>query len=303
VLAVAIATAAPGLQPELYERFAGETADADPLVRATALVFAAACAGPRAEEFARLGIALAQADAAAVPAVAAALALLPMETDLASRLFFAGAALALFAGGVALPLVAAAARHFGPEPDLCRAVSPEAVAALSAITGLDWATEAAYAAVSVIAVFAESGEEATIAEFIASRTEEPLARVAALVVGGQLAAATEVDFGEKALAVGACTLNLLTVLPTPSLVKFAIALGERKPSVFAGVNVLGAKVGAELLKSVSNALLTTRLALASRGERRFAPLPPVLAPLVEPEAQPLRISHEQAMGLIAALFP
>jgi hypothetical protein len=221
-------------------------------------------------------------------------------------LFLAGAVLALSAGTAGLPLLAAAARRLqgglegAPEP---------IVAALSHVTGLDWAGQPIHAGLVLLATTAEAGDERFVAEYLSGGTGDVLARVVGLAVngggdgggGGEAGAEVAVDCGEGALEVAMCALCLLRVMPSGELLRYAIAACQRKPSTFAGINVLQGEFGEQLLRSVPSTPLASQLEIAASQEGGSQPLPAILRTFVDVNAEPVRLSAQDAALVLAEL--
>jgi hypothetical protein len=303
VSAIRAVTSGGDADSALYERFQPDTEEGDPALRATGLLFTGAYAGEEeAEDFTRSALALVGNDLSNGPAVAYALALIPMEEAFAPRLFFVGALLALLTGGAALPLIASAVRQLGrsnPTDD----VPSEVIQALTNITGLDWEGSPIYAGLVFLAAFAEAEDGPSVAEFLAGGTKEKLASVYGLITGGDVTKALKINFEARSVEVGICVLGLLRAFPSPQLVEYAIGLCRKRPSPLAGIKVLGSPFGQELLSSVAQPALAHQLAVTAEREGSKAALPPVLAELLKEDGKRLRIPLEQAAPLFEALLP
>jgi hypothetical protein len=299
--AASAAAAESALRAEVFKRFREDALDesADAAVRASGLLFAAAFSGQRAQEIAAVAVARAPAEAAVA---AAALAQIPMDTALAARLFVAGAALALFAGSDALPLLAAAARQIGAAPEIGRFVPQEVMAKLQSRTGLDWDGEPVYAAVVLFAVLADEGEEPTVADFVATGRDDPMERMIGLVIEGDGKEVAMAEFGEKTAAALACALSLLRVVKSEELLEFVITLAEKRPEVLAGLKIWKGPIGSQIMKAVSDVKLTALFAEAMAHEAEKVKLPTVLAPLFDSQLDPVRISNEEIAQFLEPLF-
>jgi hypothetical protein len=164
-----------------------------------------------------------------------------MWKSLESKMFFVGICLALFLRDwTTLPLLAAEIRRFGSDPDVCQAVQAELVEYVATCSGLDVAHDATFLALLVIAVDMTTDDEATVSEFLSSRTINPFAKVFSLLAKCNAPAKLqEFDFQAKVVSVGGAVLSVLRVLPKPDLVQFAISLFARKTPVFTDISILG----------------------------------------------------------------
>jgi hypothetical protein len=242
-----------------------------------------------------------------VAAIAFAIASLPMGKALASKMFFVGICLTLFLrDGTTLPLLAAAIRQFGSDPDVCQAVQAELVEYIATCSGLDIAHDATFSALLLMAVDMTADDEAAITEFLASGTTDPLAKVFSLVTKGDaLAELREFDFQAKVANVGVAVLSVLRVLPKPDLVQFAISLFARKPPVFTDIPILGGEFGVELVKSVNDSTFTAEIAriAADKGEKKAAyRLSHVLMPVLVPGAEVVKLSADQLDFVLMAFL-
>jgi hypothetical protein len=309
---------------QLLEKFRPDLASTEFVTLANALVFGAAFAP--ADTFLNTAIEVAtRGIPAEIAAVSHALALLEMGPAVASKLFFAGVAFSLFLGSAdALPLVASAVRQLAREPNLCRSVPPAALELLRKATGLSLATDSVFCAFLIVAAYAEADDEATIAELLAGENPEPLSTVFGLVLGKEGSEkAREIDFGAKFEVVGAAVLKMLSVMPAPELIQYAIHLCARKPPVFAQGSLFDSEFGKNFALSVQDPVLVARLldcgnaapkpakmrktAVAKKAERPARPgvgaaLMPLFSQVFGMTADRVRVTGEQLNEMLALLF-
>jgi hypothetical protein len=227
-----------------------------------------------------------------------------MDRDLASKLFFASVVFALALGtSVALPLMASAVRQFGPDSNLCAAVPADSVSKLSEISGLDFASDAVFSGLAVLAAFSEADEEVTIAEFLAGGSDDPLLKVFSLVFGPEKAGEVQnIDFGDKFATVGAIMLRLLSVMPRRDLVRYALWLGDRKEKVLVKFPLLATDFGNRLLSSVQDGGFATRMIDAVGEGGSDAGVTKLLRPLFAKDAEEVKVTKAQYDELILPLF-
>jgi hypothetical protein len=287
----------------LFAHFAGDMNMADPTVRSVHLIFAAAFSAEAAVEFAKSAykILRSEKDSRTIASVAYALSLLEMDRDLASRLLFVSFGLLLFEpNGAVLPLLSSALRQFGPDRSLCEAVSADAVAALSRFSGLDFASDAVFSALMLVALNAEPNEAPTISEIMASGTDEPLARVFSLVVRGDaLPAVCKWDFESKFANVAVAVLLLLNIMPNPDLVRYAMTLCSQRPTVFAGIPMGRGAFAATLRESGALGGMLIRASRAPAGQYKVSP---VFEHILNARRERVKLSGDQLDELLSAAF-
>jgi hypothetical protein len=299
------ATTSEALSDDLFERFSRDLQSPSPAVTSSAFVFAAALAGAKATRFAEMAIQqlLSSPDERTLATMSYALSALLMSRELAGQLFYLSCCLVLFSHSAApLPLMASAVRQYGSDRNILSAVSPTLVKRLCDVSGLDFAKDAVYSALLLLCVWAEPNEEATVSEFLASGTGDPLAKVFGLLVRtDKLTEVKELDFGDKFGTVAAVVLNLLRLMPKPDLVHYAIHLCETRPAVFAGINAVRGRFGEEFIAAVGNATLVALLASTVPKESTYQ-VANVMLPVFDPEKQHVGILQETLKSLTQTLF-
>jgi hypothetical protein len=291
----------------LYRRFIADIESPDVAAQASALVFAGSLAGENGTDFLALAIRLMRErkDDRVTAAVSVALALLMVDADVASRLFFLSVGLTLYLrGSPPLPLMASAVKQLG-SGELCASVPSECVESISQRCGLDFVEDPAFAALLLLGAFAEAQDLGTIQDFVAARVSDPLVKVFSLVIGPEQAeAAGLVDFGSHIASVAAVVLKLLTVFPKPDLVEYAVGLAETRPSVFAGVPIFQGDLAMKLVGTVDDPALFAALAYATieQPSEETPVAAPILATVYQPGGGSYYLDWDALDALITQLF-
>jgi hypothetical protein len=292
----------------LYRKFMEDLESSELAVRVNAFIFAGAFAGENSAQFLDAAIrALRQEkDERFVSAISFALSQLKMNDQMASKLFFLGLCLTLYLrSSPGLSLIASAVKQLGPNKPLLGTIPIQCVLNLSHKSLLDFAQYPVFSALLLMGTFAGPQDEVAIKDFLSSGIENPLAMVFSLVFGPENAEKVKaIDFGEQVGSVGIVVLRLLTVMPKPDLINFAIELANRRPSIFTGIPIWQSELGMDLVKAVDHPGLFAALAYAmfeTPAENQFT-IAPILKTIYQTADKEQFLDADSLDSLIGQVF-
>jgi hypothetical protein len=267
----------------LYTKFMEEIESPELPARVNAFIFAGAFAGENAGQFLDAAIRALRKDKdeRLVSAISFALSQLRMNHQMASKLFFLALCLTLFLrSSPGLSLMASAVKQLGRNKPLLGTIPIQCVLNLLHKSLLDFAQYPVFSALLLMGAFAGPQDEAAIKDFLSSGIENPLMAVFSLVFGPEnMEKVKAIDFGPQVGSVGVVVLRLLTVMPKPDLINFAIELANRRPSIFTGIPIWQGELGMDLIKAVDHPGLFAALAYAMIEPP--AETAPTVAPLLK----------------------
>jgi hypothetical protein len=166
---------------------------------------------------------------------------------------------------------------------------------LTRATGVDLWKDPVFVSLLLIGTYCEETDEAVIAQAVAAAPGAGLAQVFGLLASSErYNSVAQINFARDFTSVGLVVLRLLSVMPRPGLLQYAIALAGRRPSIFVGIPVFQSEFGGALLATVNDPTLFSALAFATLepDESAMPVIDPLLTHLIAGDDAAVRINAE-----------